>query len=180
MEIWKAIKGYEGLYEVSNLGNVKTLKNNKVLKPYISNAKYLLVSLYKNGKRKHKTIHRLVAEAFIPNIENKTQVNHIDGNKQNNNVKNLEWTSASENLKHAYAIGIKKVSSKNYTTIKKAQETCKRKIIQYDLQGNFIRKWNSLKEAGTKLNIVSQNISKVCMGQRNKAGGFIWRYDNGI
>lgn len=118
-EIWKPIKGYEGLYEVSNLGNVKGLaktvrcKDNalrtvreRVLKPQMNERGYLFVSLYKNKKCIHAKIHRLVAQAFIPNEEEKKCVNHIDGDKTNNVVTNLEWCTHSENMKHAFKNGL--------------------------------------------------------------------------
>lgn len=116
-EIWKDIKGYEGLYQVSNLGNVKSLpreftrKDGRryvvkecVLKGGKASAGYFTVNLL----NKTHTIHRLVAEAFIFNPENKECVNHVDGDKLNNNVKNLEWCTYSENNKHAYDKGLKK------------------------------------------------------------------------
>ena len=95
-EIWKDIKGYEGLYKVSNLGNVKSLKINANIKPS-KGRKYIGVNLYKNGVTKTKSIHRLVAEHFIDNPNNKPCVNHIDCNRTNNKASNLEWCTYKEN-----------------------------------------------------------------------------------
>lgn len=117
-EQWKPIKGYEGLYEVSNLGRVKSLpkyhncgkqgymQSEKNLKQIKQNSGYLCVCIYKNGIGKKYLIHRLVAETFIPNPENKTQVNHLDGNKENNCIDNLEWVTQKENIQHAYKTGL--------------------------------------------------------------------------
>ena len=117
-EIWKDIKGYEGLYQVSNLGNVRSLitykyskKQNKcieiirekVLKPSIDKHNYKFVVLTRNRIRKTIKVHRLIAENFIENTNNKPLINHIDGNKLNNNINNLEWVTNSENIKHAYS-----------------------------------------------------------------------------
>lgn len=99
VEEWKNIVGYDGLYQISNLGNIRN--KNKNLKPALS-GKYLTIPLYKNGKQKTFLIHRLVAEHFLPNIECKKTVNHIDGNTTNNNVNNLEWNTYSENIKHSF------------------------------------------------------------------------------
>lgn len=107
-EIWKAIDGYEGLYEVSNHGNVRSIKRGIILKPATNTFGYQIVGLSKNGKRKEGKIHRLVAKAFIDNPNNKKQVNHIDGDKKNNNVSNLEWVTNQENTIHALNTGIKK------------------------------------------------------------------------
>ena len=112
-EIWKDISGYEGVYQVSNLGNVRSLDRldgrgrniqGVLLKQVISTNDYLKVTLYKNGKSKTKTVHRLVAEAFIPNTENKPQVNHIDEDKLNNIVYNLDWMTNIENTNHGTGI----------------------------------------------------------------------------
>ena len=115
-EIWKDIPEYEGLYQISNYGQIKSLtfinkqckkKREKILKSYINNRGYKIIKLTKNKTKKAFFIHRLVAENFIDNLENKKEVNHIDGNKLNNNVKNLEWCTRSENMHHAYEIGLR-------------------------------------------------------------------------
>lgn len=115
-EIWKDIEGYEGLYQVSNLGNVKSLRkridkgkchryfDEKILKPIETNRGYLRVKLCKDRKIKKIRVHRLVAEAFIKRPE--LEVNHIDGNKKNNKVENLEWVTQRENKQHAWITGL--------------------------------------------------------------------------
>jgi hypothetical protein len=114
-EIWKDIEGYEGLYQVSNLGKVKSLSNNlakkeKILKNSKNVKGYHKVTLCLFGKRKSITVHRLVAEAFIHNDKNKSQVNHINGVKIDNNVNNLEWSTASENVRHSWKNGLSNIS----------------------------------------------------------------------
>ena len=177
-EIWKDIEGYEGLYQVSNLGRVKSLdryveyigtnqthkkmkmkqfKKGKILKPVVHKNGYFFVTTIK-----HKSIHRLVAETFLLNPDNLPQVNHIDGNKQNNCVNNLEYCTQSENMQHAYKNKLVKHFSK--------------KVNQYDLDGNFIKKWNSIREAQYKLKLY--HISDCCYGKRSKCGGYIWRFVN--
>lgn len=110
IELWKDIEGFEG-YQVSNQGNVRSLKKGKepkILKPYKNSTGYLYINLYKNNKMYAKRVHKLVAEAFIPNTtEGKTEVNHINGNKTDNRLINLEFVSPSENKKHAYETGLK-------------------------------------------------------------------------
>lgn len=124
-EIWKDIKGYEGRYQVSNTGKVKSLtrewvfgntnsvqrKEETIVTQYVNKYKYCCVLLSTNSKKKSIKVHRLVAIAFIPNPENKPQVNHKDGDKQNNNDWNLEWNTAKENVKHAYDTGLKNGSA---------------------------------------------------------------------
>lgn len=107
MEIWKDIENYEDLYQVSNLGNVKSLRSGKILKPWRSGEGYLRIYLYKNGKRKRFLIHRLVAEAFLPNEDELPEVDHINNDKTDNRVCNLQWISRVENLrKKETGIGI--------------------------------------------------------------------------
>lgn len=108
MEVWKPIKGYETYYEVSNYGNVRNLKTGYVMKKRHTYDGYVKVTLTVNYKAKDFRVHRLVAETFIPNEHNKETVNHIDGNKDNNNVNNLEWADRHEQLEHAYKLGLKK------------------------------------------------------------------------
>lgn len=121
-EIWKDIEGYEGLYQISNFGKVKSLSKHCgfgkgyttkeiILKPHLRLG-YITFTLYKNGIPKTFSAHRLVANAFIPNIENKPQVNHINGIKTDNSIKNLEWVTNSENVKHAFDTGLKHTSAK--------------------------------------------------------------------
>jgi hypothetical protein len=109
-EIWKPIKSFEGLYEVSNLGRVRSLRRDIIMRTRQRNDGYVSCTLSNCGKVKNKLIHRLVAEAFIPNHKNKPEVNHIDGNKQNNCIRNLQWVTASENQIHSIKIGLRKGS----------------------------------------------------------------------
>jgi len=102
MEKFKDIEGYEGLYRISSWGRVYNIKREKFVSPEMTKKGYLRVDLYNSkGERKHFKIHRLVADAFIPNENNKPQVNHLDGNKQNNSITNLEWCTNAENCEHA-------------------------------------------------------------------------------
>lgn len=123
MEVWRDVKGYEGKYQVSNYGNVKSIerktkRNDGVLYTVLGKAKkptkwgagYEVVNLWKSNKQHMEYVHRLVAEAFIKNPENKPYINHIDGNKTNNNVDNLEWCTAHENADHAWRTGLRKGS----------------------------------------------------------------------
>lgn len=174
MEQWKDIKGYEGLYQVSSLGRVKRIlfknkmvekKEDKVLKPFQSKKGYLQVTLCKNNKTKLFNIHRLVAEAFIDNPDNLPQVNHRDENKENNKINNLEFCTSKYN--HNYGTGIKRQS-----------EQLKKKVNQYDLNGNFIKCWDGMVDAQNELGINRNNINSCCLNTRKTAGGFIWKYHN--
>lgn len=135
MEIWKDIKGYEGYYQASNLGNIKSMKRSivfysknlvptirhydeTILKPRFNLKKYNYVTLNKNGKPVNKYIHRLVAYCFIKNELNKSDVNHIDGNKSNNNVNNLEWNTRIENMTHAHKNNLMRYAKGNSVNCK--------------------------------------------------------------
>ena len=166
MEVWKDVPGYEGKYQVSSCGNVKSLKRQhpynkcyveKAMKP-VKQRGYLYVMLWNDGSGKWKPIHRLVAEAFLYKPEGKQQVNHIDGNKHNNNLTNLEWVTASENVQHSFDVLGRKV----YT----------RKVLCVETGEVF----DSLKEVTAKLGIDYRHISSCCNGKRKKTGGFHWRY----
>lgn len=160
-EIWKPVVGYEGMYEVSNLGRVKSLnyKNTGkevVLKAYSnkSGKGYYKIHLCKNGVVDWPYVHILVAQAFIPNPDNLPEVNHKDENPANNCVENLEWCT------HKYNSG--------YSNEKE--------ICQYSLDGVLIRVWPSMQKIEQELGYKYQNISACCRGLQKTAFGFIWKY----
>lgn len=161
MEKWKDIKEYVGHYQISDSGRVKSLKGTpKILKQDCK--RYSYVCLYKNGKNKRFAIHRLVAQQFLPAVENKTQVNHKDGNRWNNNVDNLEWCSPKENAIHSNRI------------------LCKgrgRKIKQYNKKGDFIREWINAYQASEGTGICRRNINACVNGLYKSAGGYVWSWD---
>lgn len=143
-EIWKDIKDYEMLYQISNLGNVKSLHCNKekIMKLTIrsKNYPYYFVGLLKNGKRKYFAVHRLVAQAFVNNPNNYNQVDHLDGNKLNNNANNLEWVTPKENTNRAWQKGLAK-----YTDERKQKLS---KIAKEKWDTNSFRKWRGVKTNG--------------------------------
>lgn len=168
-EEWRDIKGFEGLYQVSNLGNVRRMEcdityNNGTVhhykegirKPNKDKDGYLYLNLWKDGKCKVGRIHKLVAETFIPNPNNYPVINHKDENKSNNRVENLEWCTIQYNAE--YSLG--------------------KSVNQYTKDGIFIRSWKTITEASQYLNIDRKGISRVCMGNKGyyTCGGYIWRY----
>lgn len=153
-EILKQIKDYPD-YAISNLGNVYSYKNGKVVKlsPKITKG-YLEVQLWKNGEQKWFLIHRLVAQAFIPNPLGLPQVNHIDEDKTNNQAENLEWCTCQYNIEYSQA----------------------KQVEQYDLSGNLISTWKSANEIQRQLGYSQGHISDCCRGELKTAYGFIWKY----
>jgi len=192
IEIWKDISGYEGIYQVSNLGNIKSLKRkgvpqNRVLEPYLYNGGYYRIGLNKNGKTIKYSIHKLVAEAFIPNPDNLLCVDHINTIRTDNNVNNLRWCTHQENMNNEITkinLSDSKIGDKNPFYEKhhseysknKMSETRKIKIIQCDKYGLFIKEWDSAKDAGDKLGIVPTLITRVLKNKRKHTGGYVWRY----
>lgn len=181
-EIWKDIPGYESIYQVSNLGNVKSLQSGnhhskiKILTPICADGRYLRVSLYKQKKPKYFPVHRLVAMAFIPNPENKPQVNHINGNKKDNRVENLEWCTSSENNLHAYKSGINK-GSKPWLGKTGFQNANSIPVNQIDLStGNVISTFGSMEEAGRLTGCSPSKIGKCCKGIFSQTHGYGWKY----
>ena len=162
-EIWKDIEGYEGLYQISNVGRVKRVETDRILKPLKHTKGYYRVELYKNGSQSKKLIHRLVAQAFIPNTENKPQVNHIDENKTNNVVSNLEWMTAKENLNHE-------------THNERMSKTKSIPIIATNIKTGESTEFYGAKECARQLGLNRGNISSVLKGRRKHTGGYIFEY----
>ena len=184
MEEWKDIPWYEWLYQVSNLWNVKSLyKYKKQLKWSLDGWWYVKVKLTTNWFSKTYSSHRLVAQAFIPNVENKPQVNHINWIKTDNRLENLEWCTPSENLKHSWANWLHKITEKhtslisNFTKWKfwKLHHRSK-KVNQYDLLWNFIKTWDSTMDIQRELWLNNWHISSCCKSQRKTTWWYIWKY----
>lgn len=182
-EIWKSIEGYEGKYEISSFGRVKSLsdqngrKRELILKPRMSKNGYLYLNLWASSKGRAKKIHRLVAETFIPNPENKETVNHKNCVKTDNRVENLEWTTPKENSQHAVLHGrYRDEHGENNPMFGKHGKECpfSKPVMQYSLDGEFIKEWENVKIASEALGI--SHISSCARGERNKAGGFVWKY----
>lgn len=177
-EVWKPVKNYENEYLISNYGRLQTIPRKGtfkipiIRKTFLDKKGYEVCSLVKNKKYKYIKIHRLVAEAFIPNPLNKEQVNHKDGNKQNNCVNNLEWVTNKENYEHSIKTGLRDVN-KTINIMTKIKE---KPVNQYTKDNIFIKTWNSEKEASQFYNKKSSHICDVCKGKRNYALGFIWKY----
>lgn len=182
-EIWKDIKGFKNLYQISSFGRLKSLKrtvkgkNNsirtikeKIITPTNNGKGYLVAALYKNGKRYFVKIHRLVAEAFIPNPKNKKEVNHKDGIKKHNYPSNLEWSTTKENCQHRQKTGLGNIKA---ATIAKYKP-----VIKYDLQtNNILSKYKSAKEASIKNGgYKSEQVACVCRGERKSYHGFGFKY----
>lgn len=180
LEIWKPIEGYEGLYEVSTLGRVRSLgrvaKNGTYFPPIILKLKpnqrgYVQIRLHNDGEFKRMLVHRLVAEAFIPNPDNLPVVNHKDRNPSNNNVSNLEWCTQSHNVRWDGAVERRADTQRNRSDISKP-------INQYTLNGDFIKTWPSLKEINRELGADCSGISACCIKKPNHLSyyGFQWRF----
>lgn len=170
-EIWKDIKGYDGLYQVSNTGRVRS--SNGIMKSRVSGC-YPRIKLCNNGASEHLFVHRLVAEAFIPNPENKSQVNHKDGNKLNNVVSNLEWVTPSENAIHSHRV----LGHKAYNPClgKFGDKHWNSKIVLQIKDGTIVGKFFGACEAQRKTKINNSGICMVCRGKRQSAGGYQWKY----
>lgn len=194
-EQWKSISGYEGFYEVSDVGRVKSLKrldrmgkpwDERILTTYIDKYGYECVKLHKNNKLKHWCVHRLVAEAFISNPNNKPQINHIDGNKQNNHVNNLEWCSAKENSQHAWNIGLSKISDYTRERASLANKgtgnpAWRGGVSAFTKDGEFIMTFDTLKDAANwvmrkREKAYIAQICECCNGKYKTTYGYKWRY----
>lgn len=178
MEVWKDVKGYEGLYQISNLGRVMSLKrsikqpnsgrirtiNKKIRKAFISNTGYELVGLSKEGKAKAFSVHRLVALSFIENPNNHKCVNHLNGVKTDNCLYNLEWCSHKENTHHSVQVLGNRLTPKL------------KPIILFDLNDNKLKEFESTKQASEELGIFAASISAVLRGKRKKAYNYKFKF----
>ena len=161
VETFVKIEGFEN-YEVSNLGKVRNIKSGRIIKPQLNRNGYLMHLLYENNKQKHLYLHRIIAIAFIDNPEKKPQVNHIDENKLNNDLSNLEWCTVRENLIHG-------------SRTKRVAEKLSKKVIQLDLNDNVLNEFESMKQAERETGVLVGNISSCCNGKTKSAGGYKWR-----
>lgn len=182
-EIWKDVVGYEGLYQASNLGSIRNCKG-RIRSAFDDGHGYLSLSLYKNGHGQNLKVHRIIASAFIDNPELKATVNHIDGDKKNNNVNNLEWASYSENHKHAYRIGLKVVSDKQRACASiTGKRTCNtnrpRTPVVAMLYGEIVKTYKSAHEAERDTKASATAIIKCCKEKAKHSGGYEWRYADG-
>ena len=157
----KDIKGYEGLYAITSCGKVWSYRRGRFLKSTFDSSGYLQVSLHKNGKRTCYKVHRLVAKAYLPNPENKPQINHKDENKTHNYINNLEWCDSTYNNNYG-------------TRNERAGRTRGKTVIC--VETNII--YYSPAEVKQTLGIDASGIHKCCKGKRHTAGGYHWRYDN--
>lgn len=169
-EIWKPVPSFNNRYEISNLGNLRNSSTKQLLKLRTTHNGYLVYA----NRNVSKRIHRLVAEAFIPNPENKPCVDHINTIRTDNRVENLRWVTHKENNNNP-------ISRINMSDAQKGSKNPNwgkmgKKIIQYDLDDNVIRKWDCIADAARGLNINYRNISSCCRGCTAKGGGYKWKY----
>ena len=183
IEIWKDIENYEGFYQVSNLGRVRSLERDvffpngtiirhmeeKVLVPSLNRGGYSYINLNKNGKVKKEYVHRLVAMAFLPNPENKPQINHRDEVKTNNVVENLEWCSAQYNINYGTR---NERSVQNHRYYKFGNNPNAKSVFCEELN----KKFDSIRRAEEELGVNINCIVGACKGRQKTAGGFHWRY----
>lgn len=198
MEIWRPIKGYEGLYEVSNYGNVRGVDRyargklgslrfvkGVMRKKQETHKGYFKVMLRNGEKYESKQVHRLVAEAFIPNPRNLPQVNHKDTDKKNNKVENLEWITNYGNIQHAILNGCYKPHNEKQKqavmkNLHKGQEARKKEVARLNEEGKIMAIYKSITEASRRTRIDTSKISLCCKGKRKHAGGYRWKYIESI
>ena len=183
--IFKPIKGFENMYEISNYGIIKSVDRNiickdgqikpiksRYIRPADNGSGYKFVYLWKDNKQHRYYVHRLVAETFIPNPENKPTVNHKDGNRYNNCVDNLEWATYSENIQHAFNTGL----NKSTLGWKNPKANRWRPVEKCNLNGEVICKFDTIQDAADDLQVPDKYIYKVCRGEISNTKGFKYRY----
>ena len=193
-EIWKDIEGFEGLYQVSNLGRVRSLGHDawhkgRVLKQsFDGKGNYLFVGLHKDGKIKQKNVHRLVAETFIPNPNNLPCVNHINEIKTDNRAINLEWCTVEYNSNYGNSkknmIDSRRKNNDQEEINRKIKETkrkngsfsCEKPVAQYTMDGILVSTYDSATDAERKTGISRGGIQRCCIGRYSQAKGYVWKY----
>lgn len=161
IEVFKKISGT--MYSVSNMGNIKNDLTKRILKPKKSSSGYYYIDLWVNGIVGQKSIHRLVAEYFVDNPNQYNEVNHIDEDKTNNIAINLEWCTHLQNIRHG-------------TALQRKAQNKQIKVRQFTKDGEFIKEFNSCKEAEEFFGKSSSNISNCCRGKLKTTYGYVWKY----
>lgn len=175
-EIWLPINGFEGIYEVSNLGRVKSVERKifrdnryqpireRILSQKLSKAGYMIVGLHKNGKSKFKYVHRLVGETFLERPDYECEINHIDEDKTNNVLSNLEWCTHLANVNHG-------------TGRERHDAAIRIPVSCYTLEGELVRHYGSITEAGKDLGVLKTSVWAALSGKSKTCKGMIWKYD---
>lgn len=173
-EEWRAVVGYEGLYEISNLGRVKRCENQRLLKHLPHHQGYYLISLYRNGVGEFKLLHRIIAEAFIPNPENKPCIDHINTIKSDNRIENLRWVTQKDNMNNPIT---KKKMSDSFNTELQRESQPSRSVDMLSMNNDYEQTFKSISEASRFVNGNVAAIHRCCCGKQNYAYGHKWKYN---
>ena len=174
MTQWKPLERYNGLYLVSDDGQIFSTRSNRLLKPQVTNVGYLRIELNINGKTYREGVHRLVAECFVPNPNNYPVVNHKDENPLNNHADNLEWCTQKYNMNYGTCIE-RRVAHMDYKS--GAENHKSKRVYQFDLEGNFIAEYGGVREAERITGLASNCISKAATGILKQYAGYVWCYE---